>query len=281
MVNIARSLTFLQGLKSWKARAGFVLSRCASLLRLPNAIPRYFSSWVHGPYVGSIGRYELRPGTIDAWTVHPLHEAETHKMLRELICSPGGVLIDVGGFCGSFSLRYRDLFDHIFVFEPFPENSDAIVRNIELNNAADKITLIRAAAAARSGLRRLYLGSNDTHSLANTDRTRSLQIEACTLDEALGERLPKLTVIRAIKVDVEGAEVDVLKGAERILSTARPLVVAEANTKVDERRLTEYLASNGYRAWAQTDCRNFWYIPDPTSCHPACDAPGTVPHSGP
>lgn len=251
------TLDFLGGLERWSARVGFVAGKLAYLARLPPAVQSPFNALVHGRYHGAAGVFDLRPGTLDAWTVHPSHERETHAALAALLPRSGGIMIDVGGYCGSFSLRYRDRFDRIFVFEPFLSNAEAIARNVELSGAGRKVTLVRGAVADAEGQRHLFLATEDTHSLVAGDRSRSIEVEAVTLDKSLTRCGADLGAVRLMKIDVEGAEIDVLKGAAAILDRAGPVIVAEANTDAEQGALERYLGERGYRLHARTDLRNF------------------------
>jgi len=76
-----------------------------------------------------------------------------------------------------------------------------------------------------------------------------------TIDALLDEHALDVAMVRFIKIDVEGSEVDVLAGAKRVLAGS-PLVMAEANTPVHARALSEHMAASGYRVAAVTDGRN-------------------------
>lgn len=255
-MDVTATIAFLKGLKRWRARAGFLLNRFAQRIGLPAKIQKRFSDEMHGRYVGSNGTYELRKDTLDAWIVHPLHERETNAELDKLLQRKGGVMVDVGGYCGSVALRYRDRFDAVIIFEPFPFNADAIARNITLSRAGDSVTLVRAAASKERGTQMLYLDQEDTHSLVATDRAKAMPVDVVTLDEHLDEQGIGAHHVRFIKIDVEGAEIDVLKGATAILDRAHPLVLAEANTQEAESQLTAYFVARGYGLHRKTDGRN-------------------------
>lgn len=247
---------FIIGLRSWKARAGFVLGKLAARAGLAPSLQHRLNGWVHGRFEGPSGVFDLRPGTLDAWTVHPKHERDTHETIRTLLGTRGGTMLDVGGYCAGFSLRYRDHFDRIVIFEPFPPNGDAVSRNIELSRAGEKVALVRAAVGAEQGRARLYLATSDTHSLVETGQADSIEVDVVTLDSSLANLGLSPSDVRLVKIDVEGGEVSVLRGATEVLK-AGPIIVAEANTEAERSALEGFLAPHGYRLAATADHRNF------------------------
>ncbi len=253
------TLTFLIGLKSWRARAGFVGGRIADKLGAPKSVPNYFYSHVHGRYSSPAGIYDLRPGTIDAWTVHPCHEMATHQEIAQ-VAGKGGIMIDVGGYCGGFSLRYRHVFDRIYIFEPFLQNFEAILRNIDLCKAAPKVTVLQAAVAATAGTLPLYLNTEDTHSLIADGRETYELVDVVSLDGYLESVGADLCCVRVLKIDVEGAEIEVLKGAITLLDRGRPMVVAEANSAEHEQRLNSFMSERGYFLHRRADNRNLIFL---------------------
>ena len=61
------AMQFLRGLQRWPARGGYLAGRLASRLGLPSALQDAFNRQIHGRYSGNSGKFDLRPGTIDAW----------------------------------------------------------------------------------------------------------------------------------------------------------------------------------------------------------------------
>ena len=72
----------------------------------------------------------------------------------------------------------------------------------------------------------------------------SCKIQARALDKVLAEK--RIEHVDMIKIDVEGAEYEVLKGLESTLINKNPVLVIEI-MKRDEARVIEYLGSLGYR----------------------------------
>ena len=126
------------------------------------------------------------------------------------------LFVDVGANSGSYTILAAAVVgaDRV-AFEP---GSDAFVRleaNIALNIADDRVQAINAGVANESGMLQ-FTADEDTMNrvlTANDDHSEGISIPVVTLDEALDGRSPRL-----IKIDVEGFEEDVVRGAQRTLA---------------------------------------------------------------
>ncbi len=214
-----------------------------------------------GMYRGREGAFELRGGTQDAKTVHPGHEYLTHREIKKLLAGTnGGAFVDIGGHCGGFSFRYRDIFDQIVIFEPFPQNIAAIKRNISLTDIANKVTLVEAAVSSISGTSVLHVNSDDTHSLVNSNSGSSIAVNCLTLDEWFSNSKVNPASVRLVKMDVEGAEHDVICGGLAFFKAHSPIIVAEANTDAELSKLCELANSLGYSLHCYLEKRNAIFL---------------------
>lgn len=249
------TIGFLRGLSSWRARTFYVLNQIAGRLRAPESVKRFLQSRVSGNYNNDGMTANFRAGSIDAWVFHPLYERATRAWLDAALSGRVGVMIDVGAYCGSFCLRHRDRFQRIYAFEPFPDNYQALVTNLALSHA-DQIVPVNLAASDKPGRARLYLGTPGTQTLVPTASGAHIEVEAVTLDDFAARTGIKAVDVRLIKIDVEGAELDVLRGA-RVLLQGAPILVLEANTNDSAQKLREFLSGFGFVEEAMLDHRNF------------------------
>lgn len=143
------------------------------------------------------------------------------------------VLIDVGASTGMFALLAAH---HLgmtgIAFEPFAEAHAVLTENIWLNGLQDRIKTRAAAVGSQSGVGELFI-TNDrdkaglnrlNQQVANHDNTPQA-VPVVTLDEVCKDITPTL-----IKVDVEGGELDVVKGAEQTIKRCKPLMLLECST---------------------------------------------------
>jgi FkbM family methyltransferase len=131
-----------------------------------------------------------------------------------------GSAIDIGGHVGFFSKDLVQKFKHVYVFEPVEIHRQCFCKNIQ----ADNFTLYECALGNYDGkttiVRDLH-SSGDSHLKPNCNDG---DIEIHRLDFF---ELWKTGQIPYIKIDAEGMELDILKGAEQTLRETDPLVVIE------------------------------------------------------
>jgi FkbM family methyltransferase len=150
------------------------------------------------------------------WLGH--HEPELQETLREHV-GQGSVVYDVGAHIGFFSLCSARLGASVVAFEPDPGNAARLRRNVELNDAA--VEVIEAAVSDADGEVALDAGDSASERTIRPGRG----VRAVTLSKFAAHRPPPTL----IKIDVEGAEGRVLRGASSLLVQAAPVVVCEVH----------------------------------------------------
>lgn len=153
------------------------------------------------------------------------YETETFRFLRENL-RPGQVAFDVGAHLGLFSVVMARLVGdagRVFSFEPTPKTFEILKETVRLNGCEEIVEVHAKAVSRATGTATFYdtgaEGSN-ANSLIQTAHSRTgLTVETTSVDDFASER--KLS-INCIKIDVEGAERDVLLGAERTFLNDRP-----------------------------------------------------------
>lgn len=178
-----------------------------------------------------------------------LHEQQVQEALRRTL-PPGGTFADVGAHVGFMSLvaaRQVGARGRVVAIEPVPENAAAVRANAALN-AMGQVTVIEAAAGASGGEAELItvedtlwtrLASVGPH---ERERGRSV-VRTVALDELVaGGELPLPDVV---KIDVEGAELDVVEGMRALLAQGRTTVICEMHGK--NRAFADLMDELGYR----------------------------------
>ncbi len=187
---------------------------------------------------------------------------------------PGMVVFDVGANIGVYSLlSAKYVGDHgaVHAFEPTPETFARLCANAELNGFT-YIHLNQLAVAEKHGTSMLHLyEQNGMNSLAAQDWAGKplgqVMVKTISLDEYVSAKdLPRVDLL---KVDVEGAELSVLKGAYGLVSGANPPVVlcefadkTTCNFSYQATSIRDFLETRGYRLY-RWDSRVSSLTPEP------------------
>ena len=182
-----------------------------------------------------VGRWLKRFMAPDAATLNPtgnkneLYDAQTAQVMARVLARDSSC-IDVGCHEGSIldeMLRFAPEGRH-FAFEPLPHmfaalkdkyasRANVALHELALSDAPGETTFQHVVTnPAYSGIRRRQYDKPD-------ERVEEIRVRLARLDDVL----PRDAPIRLIKVDVEGAELQVFKGAIETLERTRPFVVFE------------------------------------------------------
>jgi FkbM family methyltransferase len=182
------------------------------------------------------------------------YEPAKHTLIRRHL-RPGMTFIDVGANKGDFTLLAARLAGNsgkVISIEPEPENHSILQRSIELNNYTN-IKVLRVALSDCDGSAMLQIGSTSgSHTLSpEFDGLRTVAVATRTLDGVVAEQ--QLGSINMMKIDVQGLELAVLRGASRTLgANPRMILLLDLPKQSEKRRaIGEYLAQF-----------NFTYFPD-------------------
>lgn len=168
------------------------------------------------------------------------YEREVGEFIRYYL-RPGMVFADLGAYIGEHTVRAAQLVEgsgRVYAFEPNPSMFQMLVRNIS-DNGLRNVVLEQLAISdccgdviyenrcypEGSGLERdaSNLQIDSLNPVVNTTRAT-----ATTLDDYVQQHC--LSSVNLIKVDVEGAELKVFRGAKRILSSCSPALIFEFST---------------------------------------------------
>jgi FkbM family methyltransferase len=192
--------------------------------------------------------------------MHPSYESETRKWLQAIPEKGAGIFFDVGAHCGIYSILYAKEFKHVYAFEPQPDSFRALLENVSLNDLAASITCLSQAVSNYSGTGNLLLAqSEDNCALIAGEAANSVQVPVTTIDDFLAENLAASEVIRLIKLDIEGKEIDALEGAARVIEADNPIMIVEVLNEAAHRTIETYLTSLGYRSPVLLDQRNLCF----------------------
>lgn len=209
-------------------------------------------------------------------------EPESLKAVADHLAT-NGTFMDVGAHIGYYSLKAAGMVGpngHVISIEPNPRTVPKLRGNIDASNAGSVRVWPVACASVESTLQ-LYAapGSNTGESSLSKENASqegaapiAYSVPARPLDAIVKEA--QLDRVDVIKIDVEGAEFEVLKGAAHTLDEYRPVLIVELvenqlksmGTSIDQ--VTQFLTSHGYAANRRVDHTNVEFVPAKTAARP-------------
>lgn len=157
---------------------------------------------------------------------------------------PDDHVVDVGANIGTHSIFFSGVCGcRVTAFEANPAAAAILTDNVRLNALDRLVTIDTRAVGAVSGSGRIVLPDRGNLGTARIEVLGDGDIAIVPLDEHLGDR-----AVRLIKIDVEGMELEVLRGARACLQRHHPVVALEARSREDYISVQSYLSELGYSA---------------------------------
>jgi FkbM family methyltransferase len=182
------------------------------------------------------------------------HDARVAGLIAREV-RPGSVALDVGHMIGYFSLlmaKQTGPGGAVHAFDPDPRAHERLAENVA-SNSMGWITVNRLALGDHGGT--AEFGIHDRMGWSSTKEVKEFSewtsVPMQTLDEYVAEHEIDPARISVIKVDAEGGELDVLKGAQNTLAAGAPHVVVEViphRPGEPAREVMEYMRGLGYEA---------------------------------
>jgi len=169
-------------------------------------------------------------------------------MWRLLMPKKGDVFIDVGAHIGKYTCTAAKMVGEeglVVAVEPHPANYAILVRNVENNNFRNVRTL-KIAAYERDCKMRLFVGDvAGQHSLKQNMGIGSIEVSAKKLDSVVLDEL-RVGRVDWVKIDVEAAEYEALKGMIETLRRFKPKLIIET-FRENMDKVVQLLENLGYQ----------------------------------
>jgi len=188
--------------------------------------------------------YEVTPGAylwLDRddyfyWMMVWGYYGQELRLIVERTLGPGDVFVDVGANVGFFSMIAAarvGASGRVLAIDADPRALAQLERNVRLNGR-ETITILPVAASDRAGTLRFTIAEQLGWSTAVADFPHRPAIDTVTvparpLDEIVAEELPGGRAVRLVKIDVEGHEASVLRGARELIAARRTTFIVESN----------------------------------------------------
>jgi len=158
---------------------------------------------------------------------------------------PGATVFDIGANVGYYTLlasQQAGSQGKIFAFEPLQENLSFLKSHIELNGLTN-VTVCEDALSDNNGIARFDRGPSRSEGKLTSNG--QIEVTTRTLDDLIEKE--KLPLPDCMKIDVEGAELQVLLGAKALLSRASPIIFLALDNPNDHRHCCELLKALDYK----------------------------------
>lgn len=174
------------------------------------------------------------------------------------------LVLDVGANIGNHTLYLAVVAGcRVIAFEPNPVLSSPLQESIVINGLEGRVSLICKGVGATEGkgifsdLNPSNLGGQALTLINEADQSDDDALDVVPLDSMKFD-----CQVKAIKVDVEGMELDVLEGAKHLIETDRPHLFIESQNQQQFHAIHAFLESWGYVYWRTFNATpTNWFLP--------------------
>ncbi len=156
---------------------------------------------------------------------------------KDFVPKKGDVVVDVGAYYGDSAIWWAKEFGaNVIAFEPLKEAYNEVIENAKLNKVDDKIKVYNIALGdgekiwGGKGLRDMFNSSNK-EGMLSTNRLDDLNLKK----------------VEILKIDVEGFELVVLKGAGKTIERLGPKIILETHNRDLRKECDRFLVNLRYR----------------------------------
>jgi FkbM family methyltransferase len=222
------------------------LYSAVEVLRLDKTLLLQFTSRKHGFKFCSYITNKINNFRID--DVYKSMTTHEEDVLEQFSPKAGDIVVDVGaafGFYAILASKQVGKSGKVIAIEPQPQVFGMLKKNIELNNLQN-IVLLNYAAHSNTATLKLFDNYSVVAERAKDAKVTSFtKVKADTLDNLLAPL--NLREVDWIKIDIEGAELDALKGAEKTLANSKNLTfVVEVHSSEIFTQVTAFLKARGF-----------------------------------
>lgn len=179
-----------------------------------------------------------------AGLVYPRFEPELRRLTD--FCPRGGTAVDIGGWYGPWTRKLARRVDRVITVEPVPHLARAL-----RTTCPENVDVVQAAAAEYAGNATLWLPQGGRGDQGISSLVRRGEVHRTTLE------VPTVSVdslrpsdVRVLKVDVDGSELAVLRGARETVQKWQPALFVELEVRIQPLEpVLELMAEYGYAAW--------------------------------
>jgi FkbM family methyltransferase len=218
------------------------------------------------------GLHRYRKSGVSLWAPGMVEEDSMDVYTASYLPQPGDVVWDVGAHAGATSYFFAQMVGRsgkVYAFEPDGLAYEYLMRNIDLHKL-ENVFPVNKALAGESGTALFSmdgtLGAGLTSSVQCVNKQSVRQVETLSLADACRA----YGVPAYVKMDIEGAEVDVIEGAAQFLKHNPIHFAIETEHRVNKEYtsvpITRVLSAIGYKVWSSASAGQQFTWAQPTNC---------------
>ena len=159
-----------------------------------------------------------------------------------------GVFVDIGAHAGKYTIKMAHRLKKtgtVVAIEPEEFNFYLLIKNVALNSL-ENVICINKACSDKDGITTFFKHDkySTLHSIKINKGGQAQQIETRKLDTIVSDM--NLDAVKLIKIDVEGAELEVIKGARSTIRKFHPEIIFEAWNRAYLSKIRDELSTSGY-----------------------------------
>lgn len=215
---------------------------------------RFLNKTVKVPFIGNTRFWAKQGWTGVTGSIYcGLHEFEDMSFVLHFLCA-GDLFVDIGANMGTYTILASGICGaNTIAVEPISAAFDILIQNIELNHIGNLVNAANIGLAAASGTLHFSTQYDTMNRVIEYANKETQQTPVKTLDELLSKHNNYETIV--LKIDVEGYETEVLKGASESLKDQRiKAIIIELNGSgkhygYQESNIHELLLSHSFRPY--------------------------------
>jgi len=177
-----------------------------------------------------------------------MSEPERMKLTKDLILKDY-ICFDIGANIGIYSLLFSRCAKQVYAFEPLPRNLSYLYRMMKINQTKNVI-IVPCAVTDMGGLSWFQEAESNAEGRLKSDGTQPVPVVSLDSFIKSSNVHPDL-----LKIDVEGAELSVLKGAEKFISKFKPIILLEIHGDRNRNDCFEFLKKKQYHFFEPVDSK--------------------------
>ena len=156
-------------------------------------------------------------------TVHVLYNEYGMPKIKNKEYVKNKAVIDAGAYIGDSSVVLAGYTDNkVYAFEPIDENYENLIKTIGLNKMTNKIVPVQMALGDKKETKILYADKNQPDTANSRHGSKEYSVSATSVDDFVRENK---IYVGIIKSDIEGEEMNLLKGAKQTIINQKPILL--------------------------------------------------------